>query len=122
MNALVVDDDEVVAQFFKICLTRLGYEVTTVGDGMAALDMCKERPFEVVLCDVRMPRLNGISFIRNVKRMAPGAASRIIVISSMDDRTVRADALSAGAEAYLVKPVSAAALAELLAIPGVAKS
>ncbi len=121
MHALVVDDDEVVVQFFKICLTRLGYEVTMAGDGMAALDMCKERPFDVVLCDVRMPRLNGISFIRNVKRMAPGAASRIIVISSMDDRTVRADALAAGAEVYLVKPVSATTLAELLAMPGAAK-
>ena len=121
MNALVVDDDEVVVQFFKICLTRLGYEVTTATDGMAALDLCKERPFDVVLCDVRMPRLNGISFIRNVKRMVPGATSRIIVISSMDDRTVRADALAAGAETYLVKPVTAATLSELLAMPGAAK-
>lgn len=121
MHALVVDDDEVVVQFFKICLTRLGYEVTTAVDGMAALDLCRTRPFDVVLCDVRMPRLNGISFIRNVKRMAPGATSRIIVISSMDDRAVRADALAAGAEAYLLKPVSAAALAEQLAAPGAAK-
>lgn len=121
MHALVVDDDEVVVQFFKICLTRLGYQVTTAGDGMAALDLCKQRVFDVVLCDVRMPRLNGISFIRNVKRMAPGATNRIIVISSMDDRMVRADALAAGASAYLVKPVSATTLAEHLALPDAAK-
>jgi CheY-like chemotaxis protein len=122
MHALVVDDDEVVVQFFRICLARLGYEVSTAADGMAALDLCRRRSFDVVLCDVRMPRLNGISFIRNVRRMAPGAANRIIIISAMDDRTVRADALAAGAEAFLLKPVSAAALAELLAAPGAAGS
>ena len=122
MQALVVDDDEVVVQFFKICLTRLGYQVTTAGDGMAALDLCKERAFDVVLCDVRMPRLNGISFISNVKRLAPGSTKRIIVISSMDDRSVRTDAMAAGATAYLVKPVSAATLAQHLALPDAAKS
>ncbi len=118
MHALVVDDDEVVVEFFRICLARLGYEVSTAADGMAALDLCKQRPFDVVLCDVRMPRLNGISFIRNVRRMVPGAASRIIMISAVDDRAVRADALAAGAEAFLLKPVSAAALTKLLAAPG----
>jgi CheY-like chemotaxis protein len=119
MHALIVDDDEVVVQFFKICLTRLGYQVTTAGDGMAALDLCKAQPFDVVLCDVRMPRLNGISFIRNVKRMAPGSTNRIIVISSMDDRTVRNDALAAGAESFLLKPVTAAALAGALGVPSI---
>jgi CheY-like chemotaxis protein len=122
MQALVVDDDEVVVQFLKISLARLGYEVTTAADGMAALEMCQQKAFDVVLCDVRMPRLNGISFIRNVKRMAPGSTGRIIIISSMDDRTVRADALAAGAEAFLLKPVSSATLAAQLAKPGPAKA
>ncbi len=122
MQALVVDDDELTARVMQVCLTRLGYEVTTVGDGMAALEMCKTRAFDVVISDVRMPRLNGISFIKNVKRMAPGATNRIIVVSSMDDRATRNDALAAGAEAFLLKPVSTATIAELLSAPGASKA
>ncbi len=104
----------------QVCLTRLGYEVTAVGDGMAALELCKTRAFDLVVSDVRMPRLNGISFIKNVKRMAPGSTNRIIVVSSMDDRATRNEALAAGAEAFLIKPVSAATLTAQLAAPGAA--
>jgi CheY-like chemotaxis protein len=113
-HALVVDDDVVIVEFLKAQLAKLGYAVTTAGDGMTALNLCREHTYELVLCDVRMPRLSGINFIQNVRRMANASVGRIIIISSMDDAKVTRDALEAGAEAYLVKPVSSAKLAEVI--------
>ena len=113
-HALVVDDDVVIVEFLKAQLAKLGYAVTTAGDGMTALNLCREHAYELVLCDVRMPRLSGINFIQNVRRMANASVGRIIIISSMDDSKVKRDALEAGAEAYLVKPVSSAKLAEVI--------
>ncbi len=114
-KALVVDDDEVVVEFLKAQLAKLGYDVTTAGDGMTALNLCREHAYALVLCDVRMPRLSGINFIQNVRRIASSSVKRIIIISSMDDSKVKRDALDAGAEAFLLKPVSSAKLAEVVA-------
>jgi len=113
-QALVIDDDTVQQTYFEMCLTRMGYGVTLAGDGMAALSACRERNFDLVICDIRMPRLNGINFIQNVKRMSPNAAKKIIVISSIDDKNVHKQALDAGAAAMLVKPVSVQKLTETI--------
>ncbi len=113
--ALVIDDDSVQQSYLEICLSKLGYTVTIAGDGMAGLAACKEKNFDLVICDIRMPRLNGINFIQNVKRMAPNAAKKIIIVSSMDDKSVQKQALDAGAAAMLVKPVSVQKLTETIA-------
>lgn len=109
-HALVVDDDGVFVEQFTRILKRLGYEVSEARDGMAALELCRHQKFEVAIIDIRMPRLNGISFVSNVKRMSPDALSKIIFVTSIDDSTLRQDAKSAGGTIFLVKPVSADAL------------
>jgi uncharacterized protein (TIGR00369 family) len=119
-HALVVDDDGVFVEQFTRILKRLGYEVSEARDGMAALELCRTKQFEVAIIDIRMPRLNGISFVSNVKRMSPDALSKIIFVTSIDDATLRQDAKSAGGAFFLVKPISADAL--IAAITGNAPS
>ena len=119
-RALVVDDDGVFVEQFTRILKRLGYEVSEARDGMAALELCRHQKFEVAIIDIRMPRLNGISFVSNVKRMAPDALSKIIFVTSIDDSTLRQDAKSVGGTVFLVKPISADAL--IVAITGSAPS
>ncbi len=109
-HALVVDDDGVFVEQFTRILKRLGYEVSEARDGMAALELCRHQKFEVAIIDIRMPRLNGISFVSNVKRMSPDALSKIIFVTSIDDSTLRQDAKLAGSTAFLIKPISADAL------------
>lgn len=119
-HALVVDDDGVFVEQFTRILKRLGYEVSEARDGMAALELCKTRQFEVAIIDIRMPRLNGISFVNNVRRMSPGALSRVIFVTSLDDATLRQDAKMAGGAMFLVKPVTADAI--IAAVTGNAPS
>ena len=107
-TALLVEDDQTQIEYFSNLLERLGYVVSIAADGMEALALCQASAFDLIVTDVRMPRLNGISFIRNALKFSSHLPPRIVVITAMDDRVIRRDALEAGAAACLVKPISAA--------------
>ena len=77
-QALVVDDDEAMRMFVVMVLGKLGYGVKTAANGMAALEMCQAEIFDLVVCDMRMPKLSGISFLKNVRMRAPNSAKRVI--------------------------------------------
>jgi uncharacterized protein (TIGR00369 family) len=109
-RALVVDDDGLYIEQFSKILRKLGFHVDEALDGMAALELCRKSRYDVAMVDVRMPRLNGISFVQNVNRMAPGAIGRLVFVTSLDDATLRQNAIDAGAVAFLIKPVSAEAV------------
>ena len=116
-RALVVDDDTVMVEHASAVLRRAGYHVETAGDGMNALAMFRASHFDAVVCDIRMPKLSGISFLKNL-RLAAESTCRVVMMSSLDDRTLMREALEAGAVAYLVKPASGKAI--LAAVTGVA--
>ena len=115
-RALVVDDDTVMVEHASAVLRRAGYHVETAGDGMNALAMFRASHFDAVVCDIRMPKLSGISFLKNL-RLATESTCRVVMMSSLDDRTLMREALEAGAVAYLVKPASSKAI--LAAVTGV---
>ena len=110
-RALVVDDDEAMVEYVSRVLKSAGYHVETCGDGMTALEQFRAAPFDVVILDVRMPRLSGISFLKNL-RLPAGSPCRVVLLSAMDDQKIQREALDAGAAAYLVKPASAKAIIE----------
>ncbi len=112
--ALVVDDDEATRMFVEHAMVKLGFAVKTAADGMAALELCQNETFDFVICDMRMPKLSGISFLKNVRMRAPQSARRVIFLTSIDDSVTRRETLEAGAQDYLVKPVSAAKLAQTI--------
>lgn len=116
-RALVVDDDTVMVEHASAVLRRAGYHVETAGDGMNALAMFRASHFDAVVCDIRMPKLSGISFLKNL-RLPAQSPCRVVMLSSLDDRTLKREALEAGAVAYLVKPASSKAILE--AVTGIA--
>lgn len=110
-RALVVDDDEAMVEYVSRALKSAGFQVESCGDGMAALERFKASPFDAVVVDIRMPKLSGISFLKNL-RLPQGSPYRIVLLSAMDDEKLRREAYDAGAVAYLVKPASVKAIIE----------
>ena len=110
-RALVIDDDSTVVEHVSAALRRAGYEVESAEDGLTALAIYRASRFDAVVCDVRMPKLSGISFIKNL-RLTAAADCRVVMLSAFDDRTMKREALEAGAVAYLVKPASSQAIIE----------
>ena len=110
-KALVVDDDIAMVEYVAAVLRRAGYQVETAGDGMTALEMYRVGEFDAVVCDIRMPKLSGISFLKNL-RLSAQSPCRVVLLSSMDDPTLRREAIDAGAVGYLVKPASSKAITD----------
>jgi len=108
-RALVVDDDETMVEYVSRVLRSAGYHVESCKDGMAALEQFRAAPFDVVIVDVRMPRLSGLGFLKNL-RLPPGSPHRIVLLSAMNDPKLQREAMDAGAAAYLVKPASPKAI------------
>ena len=110
-RALVVDDDSTMVEFVSAVLRRAGFQVETAGDGMTALEMFRAGHFDAVVCDIRMPKLSGNSFLKNL-RLTPESNCRVVMLSSMADDAIKREVLAAGAVAYLVKPASSKAIIE----------
>lgn len=104
----VVDDEADLAGILANRLRRAGYEVSQAGDGLAALELIgRERP-DLVLLDVRMPRLDGIETLRRLRHDGATARVPVIVMTANAEAADRARALEAGANECLAKPFETA--------------
>jgi putative two-component system response regulator len=100
---LVVDDDEAVRRTFALILGRAGYTVDTAGSGEEAIEALGREQFAAVLCDVRMPGIDGLTVLRHARALDPEVS--LVVVSAVDDAATALAALRAGASEYLTKPI-----------------
>lgn len=114
-SVLVVDDEEGIRSLFTRILTAKGYRVATAPDGLAAIEMVRESPPDVVLLDVNMPHVNGFEVCRRLKRELATRLTPVILVTGMNAREQRVEGLEAGADDFLSKPVD---MQELLARVG----
>jgi len=118
IRVLVADDQRAVRQGLSIFL-RAFDDLTLVGeatDGQQALSLCRQLRPDVVLMDLMMPRLDGISATRAICQHCPGI--RVIALVSLEDKALAHQALEAGAFGCLLKTVSAEQLAAAIRAAG----
>jgi two-component system response regulator PrrA len=101
-TVLVVDDDPAIREALDRALRLEGFDVSTRGDGSAALADVEEDPPDVMVLDVMMPGLSGVEVIRRLR--AAGHELPVCVLSARDELADRVEGLRAGADDYLVKP------------------
>ena len=101
-RVLIVDDDESLRESLELVLAAEGFEVVTAADGSAALGRLEASSFDVVLCDVRMPGMDGIELLPQLVRRLPG--STVIMMSAYGSDELAALAMNRGAYDYLTKP------------------
>lgn len=101
-TVLVVEDEEFLRDGIVELLTMRGWEVYAVEDGQEAFDVFRRRPFEVVLTDLLMPRLDGMQLIRSLREIDPEIPLVVLTAFGTSDRL--GDALRAGATDFLHKP------------------
>ena len=110
MRVLVVEDDAKIAAFVTLGLKQAGFVVDQVADGAAGLALALTEPYAVVVIDLMLPQLDGLSLIEEVRRRQVNTPMLILSAKrSVDDRV---KGLQAGGDDYLTKPF---AFAELLA-------
>ncbi|HEV8400422.1 MAG TPA: sigma-54 dependent transcriptional regulator [Gemmatimonadales bacterium] len=99
---LVVDDEPGLRQSLGLLLSDAGYAVTAESDGKKALDRALAESFDLVLCDVRMPEMDGLSFLRNYR--SRGGDGLVIMMSAYGGEDAALAAMKEGAYDYLPKP------------------
>jgi len=101
-SVLVVDDEAPMRHLLTVILGDHGHEVRAVASAEAALEELKARPFDLVLTDVRMPRMDGMALTRALQERQPGIT--VIVMSAYGSHEAAIEAMKAGAYDFLPKP------------------
>ncbi|MCK9174798.1 MAG: sigma-54 dependent transcriptional regulator [Desulforhopalus sp.] len=102
LSVLLVDDERSMRDFLKILLKKEGFDVRTADDGTQALEMLAERSADLVLSDIRMPGMNGIELLEQVKGLYPGLPVVMVTAFASPDDAVQA--MRNGAFDYISKP------------------
>ncbi len=113
-RVLVVDDEEGIRTFIAESLERDGHEIVEAEDGASALALARQEPFDVVITDLRMPKMDGMTLVRTLRTEQP--SMEFVVLTAFGDVSTAVEAMKLGAYDYLQKPVaSPAAVRELVA-------
>ncbi|GIE93466.1 response regulator [Paractinoplanes rishiriensis] len=106
-KVLVVDDAATVRMYHTKLLADAGFGVAEAANGLEAVESALATPFDLFVVDVNMPKMNGYTCVETLRSETVGTAAPVVMIST-EDRAGDADrAYEAGANLYMVKPVSA---------------
>ncbi|GAA3505041.1 SpoIIE family protein phosphatase [Streptomyces prasinosporus] len=109
-RVVVADDNADLREYLRRLLTGAGYRVTTVTDGTSALDAARTDPPDLVVSDVMMPGLDGLTLVAALRSDPRTASVPVLLLSARAGQEASIEGLQAGADDYLVKPFAAAEL------------
>ncbi len=112
-NLLIVDDEKNLRTVIQKEMIRHGHKAETAEDGEAAWEMLEAEEFDVVLCDINMPRLDGIGLLKRIREKSPNPPE-IIMLTGQGTVETAITAMKLGAYDYLTKPYRIAELAALV--------
>ena len=101
---LVAEDSSSVRKFITLALKMKGYKIVACEDGMAAMEAFPKEKVDLLLTDLNMPNMDGLSLIRNARQNPDYQDLPIIILSSLSDEDDINAGLNAGANSYLIKP------------------
>jgi excisionase family DNA binding protein len=101
-RVLVVDDEASIRELLTRTLALTEYDVEAVGDGRSGLDRLRLASYDLLIADLRMPGMDGLTLIREARRLQPGL--RVIIITGYSSEASAIEAVNLGVVGYLVKP------------------
>ncbi len=110
---LVIDNDASFREFMTLALTLEGYDVQSVADGEAALNVLNNRALDLVLLDLSMPNLNGWDVLRRIREIPTLQSVKVVIITANADEETRRRSVHERIDALLIKPLS---LEEILTV------
>jgi DNA-binding response OmpR family regulator len=103
-RALVVEDDVAIRELLRLHLSLAGFHVDEIGDGRSALECARSIPFDVIVLDLMLPSLDGITLCRAVRLEGPNRETPILMLTARDSESDKVLGLESGADDYLTKP------------------
>ena len=109
-KVLIVDDEEVIRKFLKIHLAKLGYEVKEAADGEQAIEQLGIDNFDLLICDILMPKKNGWEVMKEVKSNPKTRNLPVIILTAKIEDSDMFKGYDLGANYYMTKPFTKAQL------------
>jgi len=103
-TCLVVDDSRVIRKVARRLLEEIGFEIAEASEGGEALAWCRAAMPDAILLDWNMPGMNGIEFLRALRKEPGGAAPKVVFCTVENDLERIREAMDAGADEYIMKP------------------
>ena len=104
MNILIVEDSKTLRETLHDGLSKLGYGVDAVGDGKEGLDYARFKEYDVIVLDLMLPGMDGLSVLRELR--VAGKKTHVLILSAKDQVEDRVRGLQLGADDYMIKPFS----------------
>lgn len=104
---LAIDDDILVRESIKLLLSRAGYSVTAVPDGLSAVTLCERQDFDLTLTDMRMPEMSGLETLKAIRKLRRNAGKEIapeIIMTAYEDIEAKTEAEAIGVRKFVMKP------------------
>ncbi|BBU06049.1 response regulator [Aeromonas allosaccharophila] len=101
---LIVDDSATIRQVVGMTLKGAGYEVMEASDGKDALKKLDGKKINLIISDVNMPNMDGITFVKEAKKLASYKFTPIIMLTTESQDSKKQEGQAAGAKAWVVKP------------------
>jgi two-component system, chemotaxis family, chemotaxis protein CheY len=119
MKALIIDDTKAMRTFMRYLTQELQITSAEAVDGLDALEVLKQHPdCDLALVDWDMPRMNGLEFVQAIRANRAHDNLKLMMVTTQNAMERVAQALDAGADDYLMKPVTKEALEEKLRVLG----
>jgi two-component system, chemotaxis family, chemotaxis protein CheY len=103
-TCLVVDDSSVIRKVARRILEEMQFSISEAEDGMQALDMCRVGLPDVVFLDLNMPRMDGMTFLKEMRNLPGGSRPKVVFCTTERDMAHINRALRAGADEFVMKP------------------
>jgi DNA-binding response OmpR family regulator len=103
-RVLLVEDEVAIRELLRLHLSLAGFAIEEVGDGQAALERLRTTPFDLIVLDVMLPGLDGITLCRTARAQGVNIATPILMLTALDTEPDTVIGLESGADDYLTKP------------------
>jgi two-component system chemotaxis response regulator CheY len=112
-SILTVDDSPSLRMAIRIALTGAGYSVAEAGDGVEGIAKASSQRFDLIITDLNMPNMDGLTMIRELRKSPAQTGVPIVFLTTESEESLKAQAKAAGATGWLVKPFNADQLVKI---------
>lgn len=113
-RVLTVDDSKTMLQMLQFALKQGGFEVIQGENGQEGLDLLKNNQIDVIITDINMPVMDGITFIKELRKEPKNKATPVLILTTESSQSKKEEGRSAGATGWIVKPFDPGKLLEVI--------
>ncbi|MFM2449593.1 MAG: hypothetical protein RIS44_2043 [Pseudomonadota bacterium] len=114
-TVMIIDDSGSFRTVVKLALAKAGYTVVEAVDGKDAVTKLDGRKYNLIVCDVNMPNMDGLSFLKHLKASAAYKFTPVIMLTTESQESKKMEAKASGARAWITKPFQPSQLVEAAA-------